>query len=80
MKRLSPVAQDQSYRTSEILRWIICRDPKRSKSSRLVKLQKIEDVDVEVVQHTTLNITKGVVASRTEQEMTTEFALQGVIV
>ena len=54
--------------------------------SKLLKLQKIGDIYLEVVPYTTLNTTTGVLVFRdllrancTEEKITFELALQGVI-
>ena len=51
---------------------------------RLLKLQKVGDIEVEVVLHTTLNTSKRVVVfrllqTRSEEEIATELASQGLI-
>ena len=72
------------YRISEKPQMDYSWNPGRSTEFKLLKLQKILDIDVEVESHTTLNIKNGVVVCREllhcmEEEFTTELALQGII-
>ena len=57
----------------------------KQQGSRLLKMQKIQDIEVEVVPHTILNTTQRLVVCSdllkcTEEEIATEMTSQGVIV